>query len=286
MAAKIDKVILTNIDVLKLKYGEQGLTAIRGAVAKLIASDEKRGLRTRLIGVDDIERMRSLSAKPVRKPDSFQQNKTAFDQIYRALTPDYMMILGSHDVIPHQDVLNPLYRKPRGGEPDKFAWGDLPYACDAPYGQSINEFLGPTRVVGRLPDITGGDDHRYLVGLLATAARYVARDPEDFQDHFALTAQVWEASTALSVQRIFHNDRNLQKVPPRGYRWVPSLISRRIHFFNCHGSARSSKFYGQPINRTASYPTALSAQYMDGKVREGTVAAAECCFGGELYALS
>jgi hypothetical protein len=65
MAAKIDKVILTNFGALKRKYGDEGVTAIRAAVAKLIASDEKRGLKTRLIGVDDAVGMRSLSAKPV-----------------------------------------------------------------------------------------------------------------------------------------------------------------------------------------------------------------------------
>ena len=66
------------------------------------------------------------------------------------------MILGSVDVIPHQDLVNPAYDPSPDGDPDRLAPGDLPYACDAPYSTAISDFTGPTRVVGRLPDLTNG----------------------------------------------------------------------------------------------------------------------------------
>ena len=64
------------------------------------------------------------------------------------------MILGAPDVVPHQDLANPAFAPP--DDPDQFAYGDVPYACDAPYSTRPEDFVGPTRVVGRLPDLTGG----------------------------------------------------------------------------------------------------------------------------------
>ena len=52
------------------------------------------------------------------------------------------MILGAHDVVPHEDLDNPAYSQ--GGDDDNRAWGDLPYACDAPYSQDPARFVGPT----------------------------------------------------------------------------------------------------------------------------------------------
>ena len=154
MADDSDKVILTNISVLKQKYGTQGYTKLQAAVKQLIASDQKRGLKTIQVGVDDATAMGKLKAKPVTDPASARQNKAAIDGVYKALKPDYLMILGSVDVIPHQDLVNPAYDPSPDGDPDRLAPGDLPYACDAPYSTAISDSTGPTRVVGRLPDLT------------------------------------------------------------------------------------------------------------------------------------
>jgi hypothetical protein len=41
----------------------------------------------------------------------------------------------------------------------------IPYACEAPYSQKPQDFFRPTRVVGRIPDVTHGKDSANLVGL-------------------------------------------------------------------------------------------------------------------------
>ena len=288
MPAKIDKVVISNFAALKDKYGSRGLRAIRAAVARLIAADKGRGLNTVLVDVDSKAKMKSLSAARVIDHRNCRQNKEAIDGVYKALMPDYIMILGSRDVIPHQDMKNPLFTKRNGDDPDQFAWGDLPYACDAPYSKSPNDFTGPTRVVGRLPDITGGSDHGYLVGLLKTASEYKRVEHDALKEHFAISAQVWQVSTKRTLRAIFRTDRTLQNVPPQNERWKADLIKRRIHLFNCHGAHNSSRFYGQPMNkrRQPAFPTSLDATFMDGKIGEGTIVAAECCYGGQLYALS
>ncbi len=286
MRAKVDKVILTNTRALNGKYGSKGTTQVLAAVQDLIRADKRRGLETVLVSLDDKVAMKRLSAPPVANPLDPKANKMAVDGVYRALTPDYILLLGSIDVIPHQDMKNPMYAGPSGDDSDALAYGDLPYACDAPYSQAPQDFVGPVRVVGRLPDVTGADDPSYLIGVLATATGYKAVDRSSLKDYFAVTAQVWEASSRLSTTNTFGDASALQNVPPSDSSWPPPLLARPMHFFNCHGAPESAQFYGQPADASPQYPVALDASYVNGKIHEGTLAATEACYGGELYALS
>jgi len=59
------------------------------------------------------------------------------------------------------------------------------------------------------------------------------------------------------------------------------LISQRLHFVNCHGSPSSPHFYGQRGKH--NYPISHTASWLNARLSEGTVAAAECCYGAELY---
>ncbi len=284
MSATCDKVIVTNVSALKSKYGA-GYAKISAAINSLIAADKARGLTTLLVALDDAAQMKKLKAPAVTKSADPKQNKSAIDGIYLALTPDYIAILGAVDVVPHQDLLNPVH-DPSGEDDDPFAYGDLPYACEAPYSQKIKDFIGPTRVVGRIPDVTGGTDAGYLAGLLATAAGYSAVGPSDLASHFAVSAEIWTKSTALSAQNTFGASATVENVPPNNFRWSAPQLGARLQFFNCHGAPRSPQFYGQPASGASSYPPALDAAFVDGKIKEGTILAAECCYGGELYATS
>ncbi|MGA8350432.1 MAG: hypothetical protein WB773_21750, partial [Isosphaeraceae bacterium] len=284
MADDSDKVILTNISVLKQKYGAQGYTKLHAAVKQLIASDQKRGLKTIQVGVDDATAMGKLKAKPVTDPASARQNKAAIDGVYKALRPDYLMILGSVDVIPHQDLVNPAYDPSPDGDPDRLAPGDLPYACDAPYSTAISDSTGPTRVVGRLPDLTNGKDPDYLVGLLTTAANYKGQPAEKYSSFLGISADVWRVSTSLSLQAAFGSSSDLQVSPSDGPdgQWPADLLGRLTHFINCHGATADYHFYGQPDHQD-EYPIAHDASRLPGQITEGTIVTAECCYGAELY---
>ena len=134
---KVDKVILTNFSALRSKYGPSGVRAIRAGITRLIAADRARAISTRLIGIDDPRTMRAFSGSAVTKVASPQQNKKAVDAVYRALAPDYILLLGSVDVIPHQDLRNPVYvTKSDDEDTDHDAPGDLPYACEAIYSKA------------------------------------------------------------------------------------------------------------------------------------------------------
>src|SRR6187551_3733950 len=141
----VDKVIVTNTSALKAKYGDK-YARVKTAIDKLIAADKARGLTTRLIAIDVEADMKRLRGQPVVAIADQQGAKAAVDAIYKRHQPDYILLLGAPD--------------------------DVPYACDAAWSRRPQDFVGPTRVVGRLPDLAGAQDPAYLVKLLGTATRY------------------------------------------------------------------------------------------------------------------
>ena len=145
-----DKIIVSNLAALTAKYGAAGVKKVRTAVDGLIAADAKRGIKSRLVFLDHAATMKSFGGTAVQDPSDPRQNKQAIDAIFHAASPEYLMILGATDVVPHQDLANPAYAG--SDDPDRCAYGDLPYACEGAYSRDIAAFKGPTRVVGRLPD--------------------------------------------------------------------------------------------------------------------------------------
>jgi len=281
-----DKVIVTNLTELKQKNGVAGLKNIQSAVKALIAADKKRGLTTSLVALDDGAAMKKLKAPPVKNAASSRENKEAIDGIYKALAPDYLMILGAIDVVPHQDLKNPLFSADPDGDDERFAESDLPYACDAPYSQNIRDFTGPTRVVGRLPDLTGVQGSpKYLLRLLKTAASWKSLPRSDYQNYLGISADKWRESTSESLTNIFSTDQDLQTSPSKGFKWKAKLINRRVHFINCHGGDTLPDFFGQSTTDDDDMPVSHRAVFIGkkGNIAEGTVVAAECCFGGQLY---
>jgi hypothetical protein len=279
--AKVDKVIVTNQTALVAKYGSDGTRKILSAVQGLISADKSLGLLTRLFLLDDAAAMKKVGGMPVSKATNPKQNKDAIDAMYKALAPDYLLILGAIDIVPHQDLKNPMYSP--SNDPDRLAFGDLPYACESKYSQSPQNFFGPTRVVGRLPDVTGAKDPQYLIGLLNNAANYTSVDSAPYKEYCGISAAVWEKSTAMSLTNTFGNATALKTVPPGAGTWPPSLLRQLSHFINCHGAPHDSHFYGQPASGAQDYPIALDARYINGKIVRGTVVAAECCYGAQLY---
>ncbi len=273
MPAAANKVIVTNLSALQKKYGN-GIAAVNNALKSLIAADAGRGLKTIMVDVSDATQMKSLGGKPVSSTKGARQHKEAVDAIYRNLVPDYLVILGSPDVVPHQALKNLA-----GDDDGATIPSDLPYACDAPYSQDPRKFRGPTRVIGRLPDLNGGSDSSGVVTVLNVAANYQSRPVSSFQPHFGLSAEVWKASTKQSLQNIF-GSQQVAIAPPSGPPWTAAALHPRMHFINCHGGPADFHFYGQ---KGSSYPVAHETPDLKGKILEGTVAAAECCFGAELY---
>lgn len=272
------KVIVTNTAALKNKYGTTGLSAIQKALTYLVKRDLARGLATRVVALNDAVQMKGLKAPAVTKSSDPKQNKTAVDAVCATLKPDYLVLLGGPDVVPHQDLKNPIYKA--GVDDDQVAWSDLPYACVASYSKNVQDFLGPVRVVGRIPDAPKATSTTLLVTLLRYAAEWAERPQSEYTKYLGISADVWKGSTALSLKNLFGNSTSLKLAPPNGPKWTNLQLAPRMHFINCHGAPSDSQFYGQ---KGSSYPVSHDASWLKGKTSAGTVIAAECCYGAEIY---
>jgi hypothetical protein len=272
-----DKAVITNMGALQEKYGKH-MPRIERAIDRLVAADRKRGLEAKVVAVDSPGDMLAVQGRAVTDKDDQKQVKTAVDAICKAYRPDYIMILGAPDIVPHQDLMNPIYDQ-RGDE-DRVVPSDLPYACEAPFSKDPTKFLGPTRVVGRVPDLPGAADAAYLVSLLGTAARHSTRLRSDYQKYFSVSAEAWKKSTSLSLAKLFGSSDAMFTSPPGGPAWSPAQLGRKTHFINCHGAPSDPNFYGQRGN---AYPVAHSSKRLVKRIMNGTVIAVECCYGAELY---
>jgi hypothetical protein len=271
------KLIVSSKTALQFKYGKK-YSNIAGALKRLKAADKLKGLDTKIVYIDEAGSARAAGIRPVQHLD-MKECKTAVDALYAKHTPAYIVILGAQDIIPFQEIINPAE------DEDSLVPSDLPYACDAPYSRKIDSFTGPTRVVGRIPDIPGKQDSsNYLETLIRNSINHRPKDPNKYREYFAVTAQVWHKSTEQSLQNIFANTSQLL-LSPRKNETTPAHYTKvqlkpLTHFFNCHGAAIDACYYGQKGN---NYPEALNSSNLIEHVSAGTVIASECCYGAQLF---
>ena len=277
---KIDKVIVTHGAALRRKHGAAGLRRIEKALARLARADAARGLRTKVVFLDRAGDMKDIGA-PVKRANDRRRTKRAIDDVFRAFGPDYLMILGAPDVVPHLRLRNPISA---ADDPDRYVESDLPYACDAPYHTAIRKFLGPTRVVGRLPDVAEKGDTAYLTRLLSAASGWRSRARSDYEGFFVLSAESWKHSTRTSARKLSGTQRGVCLSPDEGPFWTKTDLRGRSHFINCHGDTARPEFYGENEDDEYDQPIAHLSTQLPRRIRPGTVVAAECCYGAELYA--
>ena len=163
-----------------------------------------------------------------------------------------------------------------------FAYGDLPYACDGNYSQDTTKFKGPTRVVGRLPDLRGAREPSYLLKLLKIASTWRPRDVEEYSRYFGMSTQSWEGSTAMSLFNIFGNSDAMSLAPPTAPPLSAAKLAPLMHFINCHGGSSDPRFFGE-TRSLKSQPVSMTSDALKNKIKPGTVASIECCYGAELY---
>jgi len=266
------KVIVSSKKNLQSKYGNQ-FQAVDKLLTDLVKSDGKRGITTQIIYIDDpvsASKAGIIAVNSVTRPTA----KRAVDDIYKKLSPAYIVLFGTGDVFPFQEITNPA------SDDDLTVPSDLPYACNIAYSTNIASFTGPTRVVGRIPDIQGNADMKYLKIIFDAIIKYKRVKSEKLMDYFAISAEVWKKSTQQSLSNMFGNNSNLKISPTQNSPHSTTDLKPLVHFYNCHGSPTDSKFYGQKGN---NYPTAQHSLVLNGRVSTGTVVTAECCFGAELF---
>ncbi|MCF2221507.1 hypothetical protein H9Q08_19765 [Chryseobacterium sp. PS-8] len=270
---KTIKAIITSKQNLQSKYDTQ-FRDVEAMLGELVKSDSNRGITTYIIYIDDPISASNAGITAVTSVTR-QSAKQSVDDVFKKLKPAYIVLFGSQDIFPFQEIDNPC-----NDDDGKIIPSDLPYACDSAYNKDISSFIGPTRVVGRIPDIPGVADLSYLKIIFEAIISYKKVKPEKLMDYFSVTAEVWKKSTQMSLNNIFGNSSSLKNSPSQNSPHSATDLKPLTHFYNCHGSSIDSKFYGQNGN---NYPTAQYSADLVGKISKGTVVAAECCFGAEVF---
>jgi hypothetical protein len=226
-----DKILVTNCSALSKKYGANGLAAVLLAIKALVAADRGKGLTTQLVDIANAATMKKFKGAAVTSSKSERQCKEAVDAVYSSVKPDYLVLLDGPDVLPHLMLDNPA-----AGDGDKSVPSDLPYACDVPFTKrDAAAFAAVTRVVGRVPGLTGAKDPTFLIKQIKAAAGFKMLKRADYLDHFAISAEVWEKSTEESVNNIFGSPA-IKLCPPTASPGVAKLLAPLCHFINCHGA--------------------------------------------------
>ena len=178
---RYDKLLVTHAQALRRKYGAGGYDAVRDALDLLVKADAARGLRSRVLLLDNAQSMRAIGTAKVADGD-WVATLRAVDLACTRYTPAYLALVGATDVVPQAQVHNPV----AVDDPDPYVPSDLPFACDLPDSWtgpaggagdrlSAGDLLAVTRVVGRIPDLVGATDPAVLLDVLATAAAYTQR---------------------------------------------------------------------------------------------------------------
>src|SRR5918911_4472386 len=98
----VTKIIVTNYKVMTDKYPSFYTGSILPAINELINADSARGITTTLVYLDNATQMQTYHATPVTIATDDQQNKVAIDGVYAWAQPNYLVILGSNDVVSQQ----------------------------------------------------------------------------------------------------------------------------------------------------------------------------------------
>ncbi len=272
---KINKLIISHRGNILSKYGSKAPRII-SLLQKFSKAAKKQQMTSALVFLDDDAIDKNYSVPKVLNGNDPRQVKEAVDKLYHKLDPDYIVIVGSQDIIPFQPLKNPARRHDDENEVPS----DLPYACEHGYSIESKDFVAPSRVVGRIPDIPGHNDPAYLTTLINNAINWIPRDPKDYKKYFALSTVSWKGSTGKNITRMFGSNTELLLSPLNGPAFSKTQLKPSIHFFNCHGALEEPTFYGE---KGKQMPEAFYAKSILKNVSQGTIAAAECCYGAQLY---
>ena len=273
------KVVVTNRTAARAKYGAAGWRRIRQAITALVEADAARGITTRFMALDSAAHAGKVGATAVAGANDVADTKHFVDQIFTTWDPAYLMLVGGPDLVGLVNLNNPLWTGDPNDDPDPFVPSDLPYACANPLSFAASDYRGPTRAVGRMPDLTGDDDpHALLVQLhhAASGMSMVRLSPEPV---FAVSAKVWEISTLKSMAALPDVSGVVNTSPAEGPAWTKTQLAPQLHFVNCHGGEFDPDWYGQVKPNNWTLPTAIAAKNLPGMVAPGLVVATECCYG-------
>ena len=266
---------------LAKKYDAHALARIDKAIARWVAADDVRGIKTIHLAVDDAKAMKAFKVPPVKGSVTAAKVKKALDALVARLSPDYIVIVGADDVVPLFRVHNPSAEE--NGDDDDVVPTDNPYACSKPFtAKVLASYLVPDRVVGRIPDLPGAADPAWLVDYLDHATTWAARPASAYAKGLLVCCDSWRGSGRECAKTLGQASKDLLVSPPIG---DASTQTRKrhgalLHMIKCHGTDQDSWFYGE---KNGKFPDALRSPSLVGRTKRNAVVGAMCCYGANLF---
>lgn len=277
------KLCITSRRNLSNKYAAADIKKIDTVVKKWIAADNKRGINTVLVAVDDAASMAPHGVAPIAGTVTAAKAKRVIDKLWKKLQPDYLVILGAQDIIPYFEVPNPSKNK---DDTDVLVPTDNPYACDKAFDINVRaSYLVPSRVYGRIPDMVGDGDPAWITSYLARATSYQAQSASYFADNYAVCCDEWAEAGRKSMAHFGASPGMLMISPPvkDGTKSAQKRLASRLHMIKCHGAELDPRFFGQAGD---DFPPVLESATLKSKLTNNTLAAAVCCYGAQIYSPS
>lgn len=225
---------------------------ILASVDAMIAADSAKGYNSFMVAVDDAQQMRTYGVDPVADPADGKQNKEAIDAICIRYPQAMLVLLGGADIIPFQKLTDP--------DTKKDILSDLPYACEAAFSRDILSFIEPTRMITRLPDVTGKPSYveesarvAKFARVIIDAARRDTRPAGDYTQPFAVSAEDWQISKLPLVQALYGSKAELASYPPDGGSWSQEQYNRLHHYFALYGDNDRQEWYADAALSTPAY---------------------------------
>jgi hypothetical protein len=275
------KLSLTCRSGLDDKYDPATRRAIDTAIRQWVAADVSRGIRTVHVAIDDAKAMQPLHVPHVAGKITAGKVKQTIDALVARLTPDYIVLMGSGDVVPMFDVENPT--RSDGGDSDTSVPTDNPYASSKKFSAAKRaNYLVPDRVVSRIPDLVGSSDASWLIDYLGVATSWASRPAKDYAKDLLICADAWSGSGAECVRFLSREAKTLMLSPPVNdpEKKLRARHKSLFHMIKCHGGEVDSAFYGQRGN---SFPEALISASLNKRTSPATVVGAMCCFGASVF---
>ncbi len=297
------EVVVAAREPLRRLYGEEVAAEIIAQLGSLANTISAGGtVRSHLILVDDAS---TLTQWGVRAAETVNAGtvKATLDQMEERLATTgerlaYVLLIGGHEIIPHHRLPNPV------GDHDM----DVP--SDNPYAVRGDNYLIPTRAVGRLPHEHGSPDlllgqirmlqevwrDHVLSGrglwddLWSTLSNWLPpRRPLSLHESLGVSAQVW-AKAAEAVFRTLDGQAPLTLCPPiTAEAWERNpLPVHPFYYFNLHGVDHNASWYGQ-VERNSMVPTAepfpvaLTPEHLKHLSLKHTLIFTEACYGAKPF---
>jgi len=298
-------VILSSYFGLKNKYGPKSAEIIVEYLDKLGGVVGGRKDWESLVFLpDDANMTTNLGLKPVGNIDPWKIKLSLMDLNKLLNNSDKkigaLIIVGNNEVIPFHRLPNPT------DDTDKEVFSDNPYAT------SSSNYLLPEWPIGRLPGEKGRDPgllisqlravtefHASIISNGNALKRFVSNFKNAFNlrkffmnwlkkpRDFGYSAEVWQRSS-LAAFRPIGKGADLRICPPYDEETIDteSLMKSKCAYFNLHGLANTSEWYGQRDFSSDSngpdFPVALSAKNISKYVNNIDLVFTEACYGGHI----